>query len=501
MNCDTNNGGGKETIEDHDEPLRDLNSRFSKQSERDEDESWFEADYEPEDNTDTEEIRNESDETKEAAVSERSHRYLLSSDAEDDDIKVIDVINHEKQTRRTPVEEVKASSGLMDRLPSSREDKNSYRSMSRSNSGTESNKHKYESSQLNHTKGSPEGKNENQGVLKEKKYSRAELEKVKAFFSANRNKRKESDNIMHPSKRIKGDYGGKVGNYRSEPSQEKLERKGKNFILNYIPYPSVQNINFHENIKVAFKDELNKDVLETLTPKFCGLCFKDLDDDDAAWKHYTGTGHKGTMKRFNKGTYKGHPPYWRMIHDRVCRKDLAEKEILEEICANYNVGDNKKSIEFLIRKNLNFLVQYRQIGKGQGDGSYFVINRNVKEVGKIFENYHGEKRWENEVVSKGPDTLREESRKSRRSEESPHQRELCADSASSQDKKINSSSSRHYSTSRTHRYHSGYMSNPEDGMLVVDPSNLRILPNGQIMIKSDDVKSLKNRTDVVFSKM
>ena len=332
MNCDTNNGGGKKTIEDHDEPLRDLNSRLSNQSECDEDESWFEADYEPEDNTDTEEIRNESDETKEAADSERSHRYLLSSDAEDDDIEVIDVINHEKQTRRTPVEEVKASSGLMDRLPSSWEEKNSHRILSRSNTGTESIKHKYEPSQLNHTKGSPEGKNENQGVLKEKKYSRADLEKVKAFFSANRNKRKESDNIMYPSKRIKGDYGGKVGNYRSEPSQEMLERKGKNFFL------------------------------------------------------------------------------------------------------------------------------------------------------------------KNEVVSKGPDTFRGELRKSRRSEESPHQRELSSDSASSRDKKINSLFSRHYSTSRTLRYNSGYMSNPEDGMLVVDPSNLRILPNGQIMIKSDDGKSLKNRT-------
>ena len=501
MNYDTNNGGGKETIGDYDEHLRDSNIRSSKQSERVEDESWFEADYEPEDNTDTEEIKNENDEIKEAAVFEKSRRYLLSSDAEDDDIKVIDVINHEKQTRRTPVEEVKASSGFMDRLHSSREEKNSYQSLLRSNSGTESKKHKYESNQPTHNKESPEGKHENQRVIKEKKYSRADLEKVKAFFSANRNKRKEFDHTMHPSKRIKGDYGREVGSYRSEPSQEKLVRKGKNFSPNYIPYPSVQNINFHENIKVALKDELNKDVLETLTPKFCGLCFKDLEDDDAAWRHYTGTGHKGTMKRYNKGTYKGHPPYWRMIHDRLCRTALAEKDILEEICVNYNVGENNKNIEFLIRKNLDLLVQYRLIGKGQGDGSYFVINRNAKEVGKIFENHHGEKRWGNEVVSKGPDTLREESRKSRRNEESPYQNELCADSTlSSRDQEINSSSSRHYSSSRTLRYHSGDISNPEAGMLVVDPSNLRMLPNGQIMIKSDDVKSLKNRTDVVFSK-
>jgi len=503
MDCDTNFEQVKDTNEDIDEYLRDPTSRESKHSECDEDESWFEADYEPEDTTDTEDIRKESEEAKEDIVTraERSkrrvispspHRYLLS-EPEDDDIEVINVINHEKQTCETPVKEGREESqgyGYTDRLQSSSKEKRSLQSQQRSKSGTEATIDKHESNSFNIARHSLREKDENPRVLKEQKYSRADLEKVKAFFSANRNKRKESDHAKPPTKKMKGNNGIEIRNCRDNSSEEKIEREGKNSIPNYIPYPSVKNISFQDDIKVAFKGELTKDVLESLTPKFCGLCFKDLEDDDAAWRHYTGTGHKGTIKRFNKGTYKGHPPYWRMIHERLCRTALAEKDILEEVCVNYNVGENKRNVEHLVRKSLNFLVQYKQIGKEQGDGPYFIINRNSKEVGKIFENYNREKRSEDEAVLKSYQ-FREEPRTSRGNMDGEYERRLFTAGMSSRDERLNYSFSGHSSSSRTPRFPSGPMSNPEAEMLVVDPSKLRMLPNGQIMIKSDDITSMR----------
>jgi len=502
MDCDTNFGQVKDTKEDNDEYLRDANIIESKHSERDVDENWFEADYEPEDNTDTEAIRKESDEAKEddvttTAMSKRRvissypHQYLLP-DAEDDDIEVINVINHEKQTCETPVKEGREEiHGYTDRLQSSSREKRSFLSLQRSKSGTEATIYKHESNSLNIARHSPRENDESRRVIKEQKYSRADLEKVKAFFSANRNKRKESDHTKPPIKKMKGNNGIEIRNHRDNSSAEKLERERKNHVQNYIPYPSVKYTSFQDDIKVAFKGELNKDVLETLTPKFCGLCFKDLEDDDAAWRHYTGTGHKGTIKRFNKGTYKGHPPYWRMIHERLCRKDLVEKDILEEVCVNYNVGENKGNVEYLVRKSLNFLVQYKQIGKEQGAGPYYVINRNSKEVGKIFENYNREKRSEDEAVLKSSHKFREEPRTFRRNKDGENERRSITGSMSSRDERINSSFSGHSSSSRTPGYPLSTMSNPEAGMLVVDPSKLRMLPNGQIMIKSDDITSLR----------
>jgi len=468
-------------------------------SERDEDESWFEADYEPEDNTDTEESRKESNEAKDDIISRtgRSKRRTispspekyLSSDAEDDDIEVIDVINHGKQTCETPVKEGrKESHGYRDRIQSPGKEQSSFQ---RRKSGKEASKNKDGSSPLNLARDSLREKGDNLRVIREQKYSRADLEKVKAFFSAHRNKRKEYDRTEPPTKKMKENNGREIRNYRDDSSEGKLEREGMNSISNYIPYPSVKNISFQDDIKGAFKGELNKDVLETLTPKFCGLCFKDLEDDDAAWRHYTGMGHKGTIKRFNKGTYKGHPPYWRMIHERLCRAALAEKDILEEVCVNYNVGENKSNVEYLVRKSLNFLVQYRQIGKEQGAGPYFVINRNAKEVGKIFENYIREKRSEDETVFKSYNKFHEESRTVKRNEHREYQRRLFAGGVSSRDERINHSFSGHNSYSRTPRDPSGHTSNSEAGMLVVDPSKLRMLPNGQIMIKSGDITSLR----------
>ena len=48
-------------VEVYDEQHLDTNCKSTKQSERYEDESWFEADYEPEGKSDTEEIERESD--------------------------------------------------------------------------------------------------------------------------------------------------------------------------------------------------------------------------------------------------------------------------------------------------------------------------------------------------------------------------------------------------------------------------------------------------------
>merc|ERR1719318_859226 len=126
----------------------------------------------------------------------------------------------------------------------------------------------------------------------EQTYSREDLEKVKAFFTANQNKRKDAEQNRESAKKLKGNDGRELRQSKDDWIKQKLEREGKVFIRNYIPFPSSQKSNFKSDIKTAFKDELNDEILMTLTPAYCGLCFKDFDDDVVAWKHYTGANHK-----------------------------------------------------------------------------------------------------------------------------------------------------------------------------------------------------------------
>ena len=181
-------------------------------------------------------------------------------------------------------------------------------------------------------------------LTRETIYSREDLEKVKAFFAGAQNKRKALDSQWNkaPLKKFRGNDDGRERKESSKDDwlKEKLEREGKVFIKNYIPFPASHKSNFKIDIQSAFKDELNDDILITMTPTYCGLCFKDFDDEVVAWKHYTGANHKSTIKRFNRGTYKWHPPFWRMIHERLCDQDpvaLTERELYDKICDNYSL--------------------------------------------------------------------------------------------------------------------------------------------------------------------
>jgi len=459
------------------------------------DDSWFKADYEPETSTDTNEEEDihkphelreytekepRTNHLNEKSTSSNSEKYFLS-DEENDDIEVIDVISHEQVSSLSQIKENQNQERNEFSFNLETFEKENKRQ--RSISGT---KDKKDKSRLVSSKTSKKifvDENERHTGFKENYYTRADLEKVKAFFSSNKNKRKETEYDKPPAKKLKGNREREMELSLNNSEKEKVEVEGKSIVKNYIPFPSKES-DFERDIKTAFKDELNQDILSTLTSKFCGLCFKDFDDNNAAWRHYTGTGHKGTIRRFNKGTYKGHPPYWRMIHEILCRAPLAEKELLEEVYENYNVGNNKEKVENLVRKSIDWLRYYRQIDQGRSDGLYVVKNKNAKEVGKIFENYFHEKRKSEgqpkPSVKYGVDV----SMNTRRTQEEPSTEKRSYDvySESSRDLGLNSSSSRHYSS---------HKSSQRDEMLMVDPSKLRRLPNGQIMIKPDDVRSFR----------
>jgi len=508
----------------------EVSGRSSKNSDL-EDDSIFEPDldYEPEDDDSYEAEEPKKEETntfgdsfEDKFGSERLTRQYLSSD--DDDIEVIDVINNEASTPTTKGGNLKEerkehtkgrnfSGDIVKRKDEAtvvtKEKNDGGRSRSKSfrgQSSSESNRRKdnsrdrYRPSSRSRNRG-----RDNEHAIKEHKYTTEDLEKVKAFFSENQSKRKESDQNRLSAKKFKGNDGNEWREARSRDdlTKEKFVREGRAFIQNYIPFPSSQKSNFKSDIKSAFKDELNEDILVTLTPKYCGLCFKDFDDDVKAWKHYTGTNHKTTIKRFNRGTYKGHPPFWRMVHERLCEKDkeaLTEQEIFDQVCENYNVGENKEKVMYLVKKNIDCLMQYDQVGLS--GKAYFVKNKNVQEVGKIFENYFYEKKRKEENEQKRSERFEvrgDQASTYRRNDETPSSRQRrsyeyeARSSSRSRGREDRIRVSRHSSSgypSRQPNLPYGDNRSPASQMLVVDPSKLRMLPNGQIMIKPDDVMSM-----------
>jgi len=477
----------------------DVSGSTSKMSEYEEDNVFEpELDFEPDDAKDTgvdDHIGSSGNVDKDVDCDKAVKGESFLSD--DDDIEVIDVINNERciisDFNNKEEKKVQSSKnhqvhdeGNEGKVVNSRSLSTSLQSHSRSGSLRLSDA---SSERSGRSVGSVDGssktstrKCDGMERKRDKKYTKEDLMKVKAFFSENRSrsKRKEVERNSFPAKKVKGNDGREYRAGDDYSIRKKLEREGKNFIPNYIPYPSRQDSNFKADIKHAFKCELNDDILTTLTPKYCGLCFKDFPDDVVAWKHYTGPAHKGTISRFNRGSYKGHPPFWKMVHERLCKKDrdLTEKEIFEEICEKYNVGENKEKVEYLVMKNIDYLLQYKQIG--QSGRGYFVKNRNAREV----EKYFNERKIVEESVRGRVDRL--SSGTYRKSKEKSFDRRSHEHPSSHRDGRSNTA----YPPRKSLPYSEG------KEMLVVDPARLRLLPNGQIMIKPDDVMSMRPRGQI-----
>merc|ERR1712034_95010 len=119
----------------------------------------------------------------------------------------------------------------------------------------------------------------------------------------------------------------------------------------------------------------------------------------------------------------------------------------------------------------------------------------VQDVRKIFENYYFDKKRHEESEQRrfirhadraAPDRGYEGRSSSSSLRRSSHSRYP-------EDRTSGSDSARHsrHASSSGYLAHQPNLPSPGSQMLVVDPSKLRMLPNGQIMIKPDDVKSMR----------
>ena len=70
---------------------------------------------------------------------------------------------------------------------------------------------------------------------------------------------------------------------------------------------------------------------------------------------------------------------------------LSEKEIYEDVVKNYNVGNNEEKLKALVRKNIETLLEHGVVGMDKKE-SYYIKNKAVHEVRKIFESYFYEKK-------------------------------------------------------------------------------------------------------------
>jgi len=326
--------------------------------------------------------------------------------------------------------------------------------------------------------------------IEERIYSREDLEKVKAFFRMNK-KRKDKDHSESPSisKKFKENEES-IGETTEYMWSNDLKPREKRLVDNYIPYPRarVSSSEFEADIRKAFTAELKDDVLQSFKATSCGLCFKDFEDNASAWKHYIGASHKNIINRFNTGSYRGHPPYWRMIYERLSYKSVSFEDLLKEVRAIYNVDNDKERVRQLLQKNLDHLMDNRVIGRS--GHLLYVRNNEINEVKDMFESY----RLHNKN-QKDPDRNRKSS--NYKDEISERRVELNRSSRRSHSEYYsnrNSSSSRDPLKASPSKDFNNEMNSRGSSMLVIDPSKLRMLPNGKVMIKSDDVKSISSST-------
>eukprot|EP00092_Neocalanus_flemingeri_P038488 GFUD01041899.1.p1 GENE.GFUD01041899.1~~GFUD01041899.1.p1 ORF type:complete len:566 (+),score=148.83 GFUD01041899.1:174-1871(+) len=152
-----------------------------------------------------------------------------------------------------------------------------------------------------------------------------------------------------------------------------------------IPNPDEAMMSEHEFVKevhYAFRKVLPKKILNNMTSKKCGLCHEEFPRIKEAWKHYKGYNHKRTVKCYVKGTYKGHPPFFKMCLEAISanKAGASERDIFSFVTQNYTLEYAEEKTQQLITWGIERLSENKYIQKNEKD-CYFLVDPNLpKEI-------------------------------------------------------------------------------------------------------------------------
>jgi len=120
---------------------------------------------------------------------------------------------------------------------------------------------------------------------------------------------------------------------------------------------------FEKEIYFAFKRVLPRNVLSSVTSKKCGLCHEEFPRLKEAWKHYRGHNHIRAVKCHVKGTFKKHPPFFKMCLEAIADKESAVslKEIYKFVTEKYAPSYSEERLNQLIIWGIERLVENKYV--------------------------------------------------------------------------------------------------------------------------------------------
>jgi len=133
-----------------------------------------------------------------------------------------------------------------------------------------------------------------------------------------------------------------------------------------IPNPDDFRMSSQEFEKViyhAFRKVLPRKMLSAVTSKKCGLCHEEFPKLKEAWKHYRGHNHIRALKCHVKGTFKKHPPFFKMCLEAISVKESAMslKDIYKFVTQKYAISYSEERTNQLITWGIERLVENKYV--------------------------------------------------------------------------------------------------------------------------------------------
>jgi len=174
---------------------------------------------------------------------------------------------------------------------------------------------------------------------------------------------------------------------RPRPSVSNYQNKERVFADELDKFKSIPNpddsrmseVGFEREVHHAFKKVLPSKVLKSLTSNKCGLCHEEFPRLKEAWRHYRGYNHKRAVKCYVKGTFKGHPPFFKMCLEAIAEDNSAGvsvKDIYKFVTEKYIMNYPEQRTNQLIIWGIERLSENKYI-KTNEDGNYYLVDPNL----------------------------------------------------------------------------------------------------------------------------
>jgi len=155
-----------------------------------------------------------------------------------------------------------------------------------------------------------------------------------------------------------------------------------------IPNPDDFRMSSQEFEKViyhAFRKVLPRTVLSSVTSKKCGLCHEEFPRLKEAWRHYRGHNHIRAVKCHVKGTFKKHPPFFKMCLEAIADKESAVslKDIYKFVTQKYTISYSEERTNQLITWGIERLVENKYV-KDNGKRQFILdpaLSHEIKSEG------------------------------------------------------------------------------------------------------------------------